>query len=199
MAEIKSSHNCSLYKWASALQYVSQRTRVHLGYGIMQTSGYMVAPNKPIFDTMHQLMVYLWYHPHKLIMYPHKSIDRIKHECHFGKGEADISNKYKAFFDTYNDADLAHDLCDQQSTTSIVLLVNGIATHWYCDKQPEPTGATSGSELVALCSGVICTSDARNFAISLGYPIGKPTKLYKDNAGTIKAITSNRITPFHFI
>eukprot|EP00957_Ditylum_brightwellii_P007934 600953-Ditylum_brightwellii.AAC.1 len=100
-----------------------------------------------------------------------KSIDTIKQECHFGKDEAEISNKYKAFFDTYNDADLAHDLHDQQSTTAIVLLVNGITTHWYCGKQPEPTGATSGSELVTLHSGVIRTSDARNFAISLGYPI----------------------------
>eukprot|EP00957_Ditylum_brightwellii_P076419 5807849-Ditylum_brightwellii.AAC.1 len=116
-------------------------------------------------------MAYLWYHSHKPIMYPCKPIDRIKHECYFGKGEAEISNKYKAFFDTYNDADLACDLRNQQSTTSIVLLINGVATHWYCGKQPEPTVATSGSELVALHSSVIGTSNARNFAISLGYPI----------------------------
>ena len=122
----------------------------------------MAALNKPIFDALHQLMAYLWHHPHKPIMYPCKSIHRIKHECHFGKGEAEISNKYKAFFDAYNDADLAHDLHDWQSATSIVLLVSGVATHWCVGKQPDPTGATSGSELIALHSGVIHTSDARN-------------------------------------
>eukprot|EP00957_Ditylum_brightwellii_P179832 13698989-Ditylum_brightwellii.AAC.1 len=90
---MESRHNSSLYKWATALQYVSQRTRVDLGCRVMQISGYMTAPNKPIFDTLHQLMAYLCHHPHKPIMYPHKSIDRLKHECHFGKGEAEISNK----------------------------------------------------------------------------------------------------------
>eukprot|EP00957_Ditylum_brightwellii_P147523 11234697-Ditylum_brightwellii.AAC.1 len=134
-------------------------------------SRHMAAPNKPIFDALCQLIAYLWHHPHTPTMYPCKSIDRIKHGCHFGKGEAEVSNKYKAFIDNYNDADLASDLRNWGSTTSIVLLINDIATHWYCGKQPEPTVAISGAELVALCSGVICTSDARNFVISLGYPI----------------------------
>eukprot|EP00957_Ditylum_brightwellii_P156977 11947075-Ditylum_brightwellii.AAC.1 len=38
LIEIESRHNGSLYKWASALQYASQQTRVDLGYGVMQLS-----------------------------------------------------------------------------------------------------------------------------------------------------------------
>ena len=165
----------------------------------MRLSGYMAAPNKPIFDALHQCMAYLYHHPHKPIMYPRKSLNHLqpKLELHFGNGKAEYLKQYKSFIDMYSDADLARELRERRSTTSIALLTNGVATHWNISKQSEPTGATSSAELFALHKGVITLNDLRNFSSSIGYPIGTPSTVYKDNAGTIKAITSDRITPTH--
>eukprot|EP00957_Ditylum_brightwellii_P210201 15364666-Ditylum_brightwellii.AAC.2 len=61
----------------------------------------------------------------------------------------------------------------------------------------EPTGATASTKLFALHKGVIKVSDICNFSSSIGYAIGEPSTFYEDNAGTIKAITADCITPTH--
>eukprot|EP00957_Ditylum_brightwellii_P074054 5626981-Ditylum_brightwellii.AAC.1 len=73
---------------------------------------------------------------------------------HFGGGKADFLKQYKSFLETYTDADLARELRERRSTTSIALLTNGVVTHWEISKQAEPTGATSSAELFALHKGV---------------------------------------------
>ena len=94
----------------------------------------------------------------------------------------------------YSDADLARELRERRSTTSIALLTNGIATHWDISKQGELTGATTSAELFTLHKGILKVSDICNFSSSIGYSIGDPSTVYKVNAGTIKAITE--IVPF---
>eukprot|EP00957_Ditylum_brightwellii_P150505 11460540-Ditylum_brightwellii.AAC.1 len=59
----------------------------------------------------------------------------------------------------YSDADLARELRERISITSIALLTNGVATHWDISKLGEPTGATTSAELFALHKGVIKVSD----------------------------------------
>eukprot|EP00957_Ditylum_brightwellii_P135518 10333099-Ditylum_brightwellii.AAC.1 len=46
-------------------------------------------------------------------------------------------------------------------------------------------------------SRITKVSDIRNFSSSIGYSIGKPSIVYEGNAGTIKAITADCITPIH--
>eukprot|EP00957_Ditylum_brightwellii_P092981 7079541-Ditylum_brightwellii.AAC.1 len=55
----------------------------------------------------------------------------------------------------YSDADLARELRERISTTSIALLTNGVAAHWDISKQGEPTGATTSAELFALYKGIL--------------------------------------------
>eukprot|EP00957_Ditylum_brightwellii_P070597 5363846-Ditylum_brightwellii.AAC.1 len=95
----------------------------------------------------------------------------------------------------YSDADLARELRERRSTTSITLLTNGVATHWDISKQGEPTGATTSAELFVLHKGIIKVSDICNFSLSIGYSIGDPSTIYEDNAGTINAITSDCTNP----
>eukprot|EP00957_Ditylum_brightwellii_P074265 5642869-Ditylum_brightwellii.AAC.1 len=47
--ETKLRHGRSLYKWASTLQFVTQRTRIDLRYSVMRVSAYMSSPNKTNF------------------------------------------------------------------------------------------------------------------------------------------------------
>eukprot|EP00957_Ditylum_brightwellii_P093778 7140162-Ditylum_brightwellii.AAC.1 len=86
LKDIKDIHGGFLYKWASTLQYVIQRTHIDTGYATMRLSGYMAAPNKPIFDALHQCMAYLYHHPHKPIMYPKKPPNNLqpRMELHHG-------------------------------------------------------------------------------------------------------------------
>eukprot|EP00957_Ditylum_brightwellii_P174761 13306731-Ditylum_brightwellii.AAC.2 len=69
----------------------------------------------------------------------------------------------------YSDADLARELRERRSTTSLALLPNEVAIHCDISKQGESTGATTR----------------------------EPSTVYEDNAGTTKGITTERITPTH--
>eukprot|EP00957_Ditylum_brightwellii_P091181 6942117-Ditylum_brightwellii.AAC.1 len=117
----------------------------------------MVAPNKPIFDALHQCMVYLYHHPRQPIMHPRKLLNnsQTKLELNYGNGKAEYLKQYKSLITMYSDADLARELRELGSTKSTALLTNGISTHWDFSKQGEPTGATTSTELFALQKGVI--------------------------------------------
>eukprot|EP00957_Ditylum_brightwellii_P038655 2922201-Ditylum_brightwellii.AAC.1 len=82
----------------------------------------------------------------------------------------------------YLDADLARELRERRSTTSIALLTNGAATYWDISKQGEPTGTTTSAELFALHKGIIKVNDIYNFTSSIGCSIGNPSTVYEDNA-----------------
>eukprot|EP00957_Ditylum_brightwellii_P018839 1415870-Ditylum_brightwellii.AAC.1 len=137
----------------------------------------MAAPNKPIFDVLHQCMAFLYHHPHKPIMYSKKPFHNLqpKLELHYGNGKAEYLKQYKSFITIYSDADLARELRERRSSTSIALLTNGVATHWDISKQSEPTGATTSAELFALHKGITKVSNIRNFSSTIGYSIGEPS------------------------
>eukprot|EP00957_Ditylum_brightwellii_P095848 7302756-Ditylum_brightwellii.AAC.1 len=80
-------------------------------------------------------------------MYPKKPFNNLKPklELHYGNGQAEYLKKYKSFITMYSDADLAREVRERRSTTSIALLINGVATHWDISKQGEPTGATTNA------------------------------------------------------
>eukprot|EP00957_Ditylum_brightwellii_P013471 1016712-Ditylum_brightwellii.AAC.1 len=82
----------------------------------------------------------------------------------------------------YSDVDLARELRERRSTTSIALLTNGVATHWDIPKQGEPTGVTTSAKLFALHRGIVKVSDICNFSSSIDYSIGEPSTVYEDNA-----------------
>eukprot|EP00957_Ditylum_brightwellii_P064732 4912847-Ditylum_brightwellii.AAC.1 len=82
----------------------------------------------------------------------------------------------------HSDTDIARELRERRLTTSIAIVTNGKATHWDISKQGKPTGATTSAELFAFYKAVLKFSDIRNFSSSLGYPNGKPSLAYEDNA-----------------
>eukprot|EP00957_Ditylum_brightwellii_P184837 14078061-Ditylum_brightwellii.AAC.1 len=143
----------------------------------MQLSGYMAASNKPIFDALHQCMDFLYHHLHRPIMYPRKSFHNLqpKLELHYGNGKTEFLKQYKSFITMYLDADLAIELRERRSTTSIALLTNGVATNWDISRQGEPTGATTSTKLFALQKGILNVSDICNFSSTIGYSIGEPS------------------------
>eukprot|EP00957_Ditylum_brightwellii_P051880 3935042-Ditylum_brightwellii.AAC.1 len=78
-----------------------------------------------------------------------------KLELYYGNGQAEYLKQYKSFITMYSDADLARELRERRSTTSISLLTNGVATHWDISNQGEPTDATVSAELFALHKGIL--------------------------------------------
>eukprot|EP00957_Ditylum_brightwellii_P155469 11834399-Ditylum_brightwellii.AAC.1 len=61
---------------------------------------------------------------------------------------------YNSFLVQSADSDLAYDIQDRCSTTSNIITLNNVATHWKIAKQPEPTNATSNAKLMSLNSEV---------------------------------------------
>eukprot|EP00957_Ditylum_brightwellii_P203198 15333618-Ditylum_brightwellii.AAC.2 len=70
---------------------------------------------------------------------------------HFGAGWTEYLTMYTYLLKNYDDADLAQDLKDKKSTSSIVITINQVAINWKISKQLEPTGVTTSGEL---CSAV---------------------------------------------
>eukprot|EP00957_Ditylum_brightwellii_P145607 11086589-Ditylum_brightwellii.AAC.1 len=70
-------------------------------------------------------------------MYPRKPSHTLhpKLGLHYKNGQGEYLKQFKSFITMYSDADLARDLRERRSTTSIALLINGVATHWDISKQ----------------------------------------------------------------
>eukprot|EP00957_Ditylum_brightwellii_P212301 15367174-Ditylum_brightwellii.AAC.1 len=116
---------------------------------------------------------------------------------HFGAGKAEYLKAYRSFFVGAAGSDLVQDLQDRHSTTSNLITINNVATHWKIAKQPEPTNATPNAELTSLHSKLQEIKKVRNFSASIGYPIQDSTILHEDNQGTIKSINTDKIIPTH--
>eukprot|EP00957_Ditylum_brightwellii_P010837 821399-Ditylum_brightwellii.AAC.1 len=121
----------------------------------------MAAPNKPIFDALHQCMAYLCHHPHRPIMYLREPFHNLQPtlELHDRNGKAEYLKQYKSFITMYSDADLDRELRERRSTIGIALLTNDVATHSDISKQGESTGAATSAELFALHKGILTISD----------------------------------------
>eukprot|EP00957_Ditylum_brightwellii_P127684 9737194-Ditylum_brightwellii.AAC.1 len=104
-------------------------------------------------------------------MYPRKPFEEPKLTSSFEAGNTEYSKHYQSIITSSADLDLAHDCRDRRSATSNLITVNGVATHWYNDKQSEHTNATSNAKLMALHKMINTTSNIRNFSTSIGYPI----------------------------
>eukprot|EP00957_Ditylum_brightwellii_P000606 47121-Ditylum_brightwellii.AAC.1 len=72
--------------------------------------------------------------------------------CYFGAGQVEYLVKYKSFFENYDDANLAHNLRDLRSASSIIITTNQVATHWEIYEQSEPTDAITVLNSVALAN-----------------------------------------------
>eukprot|EP00957_Ditylum_brightwellii_P059752 4536106-Ditylum_brightwellii.AAC.1 len=107
LKDMEKQENGSLYKWANTLQFLVQRSRLDIGYAVMWISGYMSAPNKPIFDVLHLTMAFLYHHPHCPIMYLSKQLEKIHMARHFGAGKTKYLKAYKSFLVGAADSDLA--------------------------------------------------------------------------------------------
>eukprot|EP00957_Ditylum_brightwellii_P080521 6124855-Ditylum_brightwellii.AAC.1 len=150
LKEIKLKHGRSLYKWASTLQFVTQKMILDIGYSVMRISGFMSSPNKLIFDVHHLTVHYLYHPPHKPITYPRKPVNEPKLASHFKTEKAEYSKLYKSIITSSPNADLACDLRYRRYTTSNIITVNRVAIHWYNGKQTKPNNATSNAELMSL-------------------------------------------------
>eukprot|EP00957_Ditylum_brightwellii_P037783 2857525-Ditylum_brightwellii.AAC.1 len=112
----------------------------------MRLSGFMAVPDRPIFNAFELCMAFLYFHPHHPIMYPRKPLKEKPMTCCFGSGQAEYLTMYKSFFESYDDADLAHDFRDRRSTSSNVITINQAAAHWKISKPLKPTTATTSAK-----------------------------------------------------
>ena len=140
------------------------------------------------------------HHPHKTIMYPRKKpnkTEEIPHQCFFKAryAETNKNKEYANFLLTHFDSDHARGITDRISVTSRVHLFNGTPVEWCTRKQSETSCSNSNSETRAMYTGAFDQNWTRYLFISIGYPIGPPSKLYEDNQATIKIVLVYIITP----
>ena len=101
--------------------------------------------------------------------------------------------KYHNFLHTYCDAYHARYIDYIRSVTSTVHIFNGTIVYWCDKKQSETSKIMSNTETRSISTGVLDQSCIRDFFISIGCPIGPPSKLYEDNQAKIKRVLSDII------
>lgn len=155
----------------------------------------MSTPKIPAYQALHQLMFYLYHHPHKTIMYSGQVQDYTKVQCYFNKGIAEFKSVKKNTLITYNDADQARDLRDLLSVTSTLHLINGTAVLWSSRKQIETSLHPNGDDIRALQTGVKQALQIRLLLANLSIDISEPTIVHEDNHATIQQVLKDRLTP----
>jgi hypothetical protein len=187
----------SFRQLVGSLLHITTISRPDLCYTTMRLSGYMAAPNAPIFEALHQTLCYLYHHPHLPIMYPSKPM---KHggDClstFWGKGQGEyLSSEFGDELATFSDADHARCLRTRRSTSAYFILYNGVIISWSCKKQLRTALHSTGSELTALWRGAFKTRLLRDYLQSIGIQLSSPSPTFEDNQGTIKLIRSHRLT-----
>ena len=169
-------------------------------YLTMRLSGYTNAPKEPALLALRHGMDHLMHHPHEPMMYSiKKSFNKNEspHQCFFKAGDVEINKnqEYSNFLHTYCDSDHARDISDRRSVASTAHLFNGTVIGCSPNKQPDTYISSSNAETRAMYTGVLYQNCIRNFYRSIGYPIGLPSKLYKDIQATIKRVLADRISP----
>ena len=157
----------------------------------------MTCPNLPIFDALHHTMCYLYHHKHVPIMYPRKPLKQggAALSTFWKNGQAEyLSADFGDELATFTDADYARCIRSRRSTSSFVILFNGVAVSWGCKKQLKTALHTCASEVNALFKGAHKTCLLRAFLTSLGLNLSSPTPIFEDNQGTIKLIKTSRLS-----
>ena len=93
------------------------------------------------------------------------------------------------------DSDLARDMANRRSVTSLIHAYNGVAFAWKSKKQNDVADSTNRAEIKAYFMGIKRGIQFRRFKASMGSPIGHPTPTYEDNDAVISQVKQDKLTP----
>ena len=94
----------------------------------------------------------------------------------------------------YVDAAHANDLRNRRSTTGYVFTMAGGAIAYRSTTQGITATSSTEAELYAACTAAKVARYLRTILQELGFPPDGPTKLYEDNASTIKIVNARQPT-----
>ena len=70
-------------------------SQIDTNHMTIEFSGYNSAPSITCFEVLHQVIEYLYHHPHVLIIYPRKQVITPSINVYFAKGKEEIINVKK--------------------------------------------------------------------------------------------------------
>ena len=129
--------------WTGVLQNIAVMSRIDSAYAIMRLSGFNSAPSLPCYTALHNFMQYLFHHSHVPIMYPRKNVKTYEMTVHCAKGEGEIKdlNKIKEY------SDLAKDVANRKSVTSLIHEYSGVAFAWKSKKKNDFADCTNRAKI----------------------------------------------------
>jgi hypothetical protein len=152
---IEKQYGGSLFHWNGILLHVAITTRVDLGYGSMQISGYLAAPMEVIFKALDHTMWCLYFYRHMPILYLRRPLSKKALAMHWSKCSAKLlSPEYGMILINSADMDHARDIRDRRSVSSSLCLLNGVVVSSKCKEQDKTTLHSTGSKIVSLASAV---------------------------------------------
>ena len=158
IASIKSQYKGAYNHWTGELQCIAVMSRIDSVYVIMYLSGYNSEPSFPCYIALNHFMRYPFHHPHVPIMYPRKKLKTYEMVVHCAKGEGEIKNlnKVKKYSDykIWADSNLARDVVNIISVTSLVHEYNGVAFALKSKKQNDIADCANRDEIQTYFMGI---------------------------------------------
>ena len=157
----------------------------------------MACPKEPCFKVLHQLMQYLYHHPHYPLFFPRTTIERpiqLSASTKHGHAEYITSPNKQMTLKAFADADQGRDVSDRRAISSAIWTINQVLVHWLCKKQAMVGLSSNHTEMITLLQCVKTTTIVRRKLYQLGYPQIGPTTIHEDNQPLIDEVLNHKIT-----
>ena len=183
-------------------------SRMDIAYAVARLSRYAPVASEATFDCLKRVARFLFYHPHRPIMYPrtqmasHHILRNNFDSVHFA--EMKITNAFAVFAD----GDHGGDQRTRRSLSSILVTLGGVAVDWKVEQQGCISISSTDSEVQSTFTGTKRALYFFDVARFLDMPsAGEPIRIYQDSQPCIDIVTSGSISkrvkhiavPVHFI
>ena len=181
--------------WIGKLLHLAVQTRFEIAFSVQRLSEYNNSSTEKAFEAIVHLLQYLAGNILCPIMYPKLSFlgsNKVSWVATpQAKHEIEVPNKPTLFFD----AEFAKDSTTQHSYYCNIITVFNVAILFKVKKSTTIMLHTTDTEMKGGSAGVCQLQPIQQIFEFCGFPLGKPTQAYTDNATVHAIIKSARMTP----
>ena len=181
--------------WIGKLLYLAVQTRFEIAFSVQSLSEYNNSPTEKAFEAIVHLLRYLAGDILRPLMYPKTSLSGSNKISWIAtpetKYELDVPNEPTLFFD----AEFAKDATTRHSYYCNIVTAFNVAILFKVKKTTTVMLHTTDAEMKGGSAGVRQLQPIRRLFEFCGFPLGKPTQAFTDNAAVHAIIESGRMTP----
>jgi hypothetical protein len=191
---------CIKYKgsfrfWTGKFMHLCTQTRPDISYATQRLSEYNNAPTEISFECIVRILRYLAGDVLRPIIYPRKPFDGSTTVSWYATPDTKFEVTVPNLPCIFADAELARCIATRRSYYCVIITVFNVFILMKIKKTSTIAHHTTDSEMKATYDGVRHLQPIRQLFAFSGLPLGKPSKMFTDNAAVHAVIDSSRMTP----